>query len=101
MPGDYVFALNKIDAETAFKITRSANHESNAFAVANKQIDVAPNNRQNLEKIKGRLPEKFNDIRIVRTLPLIPLIPLDPLAMRKEMPETTGKAITESCAPKR
>ena len=98
MPGDYVFALNKIDAETAFKITRSANHESNAFAVANKQIDVAPNNRQNLEKIKGRLPEKFNDIRIVRTLPLIPL---DPLAMRKAMPETTRKAITESCAPKR
>lgn len=98
MPGDYVFALNKIDAETAFKITRSANHESNAFAVANKQIDVAPNNRQNLEKIKGRLPEKFNDIRIVETLPLIPL---DPLAMRKEMPETTRKAITESCAPKR
>ena len=98
MPGDYFFALNKIDAETAFKITRSANYESNAFAVANKQIDVAPNNRQNLEKIKGRLPEKFNDIRIVRTLPLIPL---DPLAMRKEMPETTRKAITESYAPKR
>ncbi len=89
VPGYYVFAQNKIDPKTFFRLTRSANHESNALAVANKQVDVATNNSENLEKLKERLPEKFNDIRIIWTSPLIPL---DPLVLRKDLPEAT-KAI--------
>lgn len=84
VPGYYAFAQNKIDAKTHFKITRSANHETNALAVANKQVDVATNNSENLEKIKERQPEKFKDIKIVWTSPLIAL---DPLVMRKDLPE--------------
>jgi phosphonate transport system substrate-binding protein len=84
VPSFYVFAKNKIDAKTHFKIVRSANHETNALAVANKQIDVATNNSENLEKIQERFPEKFRDIKIVWTSPLIPL---DPLVMRKDLPE--------------
>jgi phosphonate transport system substrate-binding protein len=83
VPGYYVFALNKVDPRTAFKVTRSANHEGNALAVANKQIDVATNNSENLDKLKERNPEKFNDLRIVWTSPLIPL---DPLVMRNDLP---------------
>jgi phosphonate transport system substrate-binding protein len=86
VPGFYVFAQNKVDAKTAFRVTRSANHETNALAVANKQIDVATNNSENLEKVKERFPEKFKDIKIVWTSPLIPL---DPLVMRKDLPEAT------------
>ena len=86
VPGFYVFAQNKVDAKTIFKITRSANHETNALAVANKQVDVATNNSENLEKVKERFPEKFKDIKIVWTSPLIPL---DPLVMRKDLPEAT------------
>jgi phosphonate transport system substrate-binding protein len=92
VPGYYVFAKNKIDVKTFFKVSRGANHESNALAVANKQVDVATNNSENLDKIKDRLPEKFNDIRIVWTSPLIPL---DPLVMRKDLPEATKKAVRE------
>ena len=92
VPGYYVFAKNKIDAKTFFKVSRGANHETNALAVANKQIDVATNNSENLEKIKDRLPEKFNDIRIIWTSPLIPL---DPLVMRKDLPEATKKNIRD------
>ena len=92
VPGYYVFAKNKIDAKTFFKVSRGANHESNALAVANKQIDVATNNSENLEKVKDRLPEKFNDIRIIWTSPLIPL---DPLVMRKDLPEATKKNIRD------
>lgn len=92
VPGYYVFAKNKIDAKTFFKVSRSANHESNALAVANKQIDVATNNSENLEKVKERLPEKFNDIRIIWSSPLIPL---DPLVMRKDLPEATKKVVRE------
>lgn len=86
VPGFYVFAKNNIDAKTHFRVSRSANHETNALAVANKQVDVATNNSENLEKVQNRYPEKFNSIKIVWTSPLIAL---DPLVMRKDMPEAT------------
>ena len=92
VPGYYAFAQNKIDAKTHFKIVRSANHETNALAVANKQVDVATNNSENLDKIKERQPEKFKDIKIVWTSPLIPL---DPLVLNKEMPEATKAKIRD------
>ena len=85
VPGFYVFAQNKVDPRTAFKLSRSANHEANALAVANKQVDVATNNSENLEKIEQRFPEKFKEIKIVWTSPLIPL---DPMVIRKDLPET-------------
>jgi phosphonate transport system substrate-binding protein len=90
VPGFYVFAQNKVDAKTAFKVTRSANHEANALAVANKQVDVATNNSENLDKIKERQPEKFKDIKIIWTSPLIAL---DPLVMSKNLPEATKTKI--------
>ncbi|MDI1235986.1 MAG: phosphonate ABC transporter substrate-binding protein [Polaromonas sp.] len=92
VPSYYVFAQNKIDAKTAFKVSRGANHESNALAVANKQVDVATNNSENLDKIKDRLPEKFKDIRVVWTSPLIPL---DPLVMRKDLPEASKQKLKD------
>lgn len=92
VPSFYVFANNNIDAKTFFKVARGANHESNALAVANKQIDVATNNSENLEKLKERLPEKFNQLRIIWTSPLIPL---DPLVMRKDLPEATKKSVKD------
>lgn len=85
VPGFYVFAQNKIDPKTHFKIVRSANHETNALAVANKQVDIATNNSENLEKISERAPEKFKEIRVVWTSPLIPL---DPLVMRRDLPNS-------------
>ena len=92
VPGYYVFAKNKIDPKNFFKVSRGANHETNALAVANKQVDVATNNSENLDKIKDRLPEKFNDIRIIWTSPQIAL---DPLVMRKDLPEATKKSVRE------
>ncbi len=92
VPGYYVFAVNKVDPRTAFKVARSANHEGNALAVANKQVDVATNNSENLEKLKERNPEKFNEIRIVWTSPLIPL---DPLVMRSDLPPAAKAKIKD------
>lgn len=90
VPGYYVFAKNKVDAKSFFKVVRSANHETNALAVANKQVDIATNNSENLDKIKDRQPEKFKDIRIVWTSPLIAL---DPLVMHKELPAAAKEKI--------
>ena len=92
VPSYYVFAQNKIDAKTAFKVSRGSNHESNALAVANRQVDVATNNSENLDKIKDRMPEKFKDIRVVWTSPLIPL---DPLVMRKDLPDATKQKLKD------
>ena len=90
VPGYYVFAQNKIDARTHFKLTRSANHETNGLAVANKQIDIATNNSENLDKIAQRYPEKFKEIKVIWTSPLIAS---DPLVMRKDLPEATKTKI--------
>lgn len=86
VPGFYVFAQNKVDPKKLFKVTRNANHETNALAVANKQVDVATNNSENLEKIKARQPEKFDQIRVIWTSPLIAL---DPLVMSSKLSEET------------
>jgi len=90
VPSYYVFALNKQDPKAMFKVVRSANHETNALAVANKQVDVATNNSENLEKIKERFPDKFADIRVIWTSPLIPS---DPLVMKSDLPEATKAKI--------
>jgi len=90
VPGFYVFAQNKIDPKTAFKVVRNANHETNILAVANKQVDVATNNSENIDKFKERQPEKVKEVKIIWTSPLIPL---DPLVMSKNLPEATKAKI--------
>lgn len=90
VPGYYVFAKNNIDAKTHFKVVRTANHETNALAVANKQVDVATNNSENMFKLEKTHPEKFKELRIIWTSPLIPS---DPMVMRKDLPEATKAKI--------
>ncbi|MCU0939629.1 MAG: phosphonate ABC transporter substrate-binding protein, partial [Burkholderiaceae bacterium] len=92
VPSYYVFAVNKVDAKSAFKVVRTANHETNALAVANKQVDVATNNSENMEKIRERFPEKFKDLRVVWTSPLIPS---DPLVMRADLPAATKQKLRD------
>jgi len=92
VPGYYVFAQNKIDPKTFFKLSRGANHEANALAVANKQVDVATNNSENLAIVKEKLPEKFSEIRVIWTSPLIPM---DPLVIRKDLPEASKTKVRD------
>ena len=92
VPGYYVFSQNGIDPKTFFKLTRSANHESNALAVANRQLDLATNNSESLEKLHERQPERFRDLRVIWTSPLIPA---DPLVMRRDLPEATKSRLRD------
>ena len=62
VPGYYVFAKNNISASD-FKRTVNAGHETNALAVANKQVDVATNNTENLDKLKTSAPEKLKELK--------------------------------------
>lgn len=92
VPSYYVFAVNKVDAKGAFRVVRTANHETNALAVANKQVDVATNNSENLEKVRQRFPDKFSELRVVWTSPLIPS---DPLVMRADLPPVARQKIRD------
>ena len=82
VPGYYVFAMNHIDPKTHFKTARPANHEANLMAVASKQVDVATNNTEALEKLNRRNPEMAKNIRIIWKSPLIPA---DPMVWRADL----------------
>lgn len=84
VPSYYVFAVNNVDAKQAFKRMVTANHETNAMAVANKQVDVATNNTESMDRLKINQPDKFEQIKVVWKSPLIPS---DPIVWRKDLPD--------------
>lgn len=86
VPTTYVFAANNIDPKACFKTLRNANHEANAMAVANKQVDAATNNTENLRRLEKTNPEAFKNIKVIWKSPLIPS---DPIVWRKDLDETT------------
>ena len=84
VPGYYVFTQRGRDPKEVFKVVRSANHGTNLLAVLNKQVDVATNNSEELDKLQMKDPEKRKEVRVLWTSPLIPR---DPLVWRKDLPE--------------
>lgn len=90
VPGFYVFAQRNLDPKNVFKVTRPASHGVNLLAVLNKQVDVATNNSEELDKLQLKDPEKRKDVKILWTSPLIPR---DPLVWRKDLPDDTKKKI--------
>ncbi len=92
VPSYYVFALNKVDPKTAFKTVRAANHETNLMAVIAKQVDVAANNTENLDKFQARMSEKMGDVRVIWKSPLIPS---DPMVWRKDLDADTKAKVKQ------
>lgn len=92
VPSYYVFALNKIDPKNHFKTVRGASHETNLLAVVNKQVDVATNNTENLERFNSRFPGKVKDIRVIWKSPLIPS---DPLVWRRDLAPEVKKKVRD------
>ncbi|AXS42388.1 phosphonate ABC transporter substrate-binding protein [Breoghania sp. L-A4] len=84
VPTTFVFAKNNVDPKKCFKTVRNANHETNAMAVANQQVDVATNNTENLSRIEKNNPEAFKNIKIVWKSPLIPS---DPIVWKNDLDE--------------
>jgi phosphonate transport system substrate-binding protein len=86
VPMTFVFGARGIDPKTCFKTVTNANHETNAMAVAMKQVDAAANNTENMALIKQNKPDAFANIREIWRSPLIPS---DPIVWRKDLPEET------------
>lgn len=83
MPSYYAWARNHIDITKQFKRVAVGNHESNMVAVANKQVDVATNNTEDMAKFAK---SQSNKVALVREIWRSPLIPGDPLVYRKDLP---------------
>ncbi|WP_421725582.1 phosphonate ABC transporter substrate-binding protein [Bauldia sp.] len=90
VPTTFVFAANNIDPKQCFKTVRNANHETNLMAVANKQVDVATNNTENLRRLQVTNPEAAAKVKIIWQSPLIPS---DPIVWHKELDQTTKDKI--------
>lgn len=82
VPSYYVFAQNEVDPKSCFKTVRNANHETNLMATANKQVQVAANNSEQIGRSKLKAPESAAKIKVIWTSPLIPS---DPMVYRKDM----------------
>ena len=85
VPSYYVFAKNDVDAKKAFRRVTNSGHEANALAVANKQLDFATNNTENIARLAVTYPEKAKNIKVLWKSPLIPS---DPIVWRKNLPES-------------
>jgi len=92
VPGYYAFAKNKIDPKRDFKLSRSANHEANLLAAANKQVDVATNNNESMDRLKLTNPAKYDEVKVLWTSPMIPA---DPLVWRKDLDAETKKKVRD------
>ncbi len=84
VPMAYIFAPRRIDPKECFKTVRSANHEANLLAVANKQADVAVNNNDSLARLKTTHPNAYDKIKVIWTSTLLPS---DAMVWRKDLDE--------------
>lgn len=92
VPMTFVFAASKVDPKTCFKNVTNANHETNAMAVANGQVDAAANNTENMTLIEKNQPAAFEKIKVIWKSPLIPS---DPLVWRKDLSDETKAKIKD------
>lgn len=83
IPSYYAWARNSVDVRSFFKNVVNANHETNLLAVANKQVDVATNNTEDLEKFSKSQPARA---AMIREIWRSPIIPSDPIVWRKDLP---------------
>lgn len=82
VPTTFVFAERGIDPKDCYKRVTNANHQTNALSVANKQVDFAANNTENMRRLEKTHPEERAKIKIIWQSPLIPS---DPLVWRSDL----------------
>ena len=89
IPGYFAFARNGVDPQKAFKAVRNGNHESNALAVASKQVDAATFNTEAMFRLQASNPEKA---ALIRPIWKSGLIASDPLVWKADLaPEVKTK----------
>jgi phosphonate transport system substrate-binding protein len=92
VPGLFAFANNGVDPTKDFKRTVRANHETNLLAVVNKQVDVATNNTENVDRFAKTHADQSKSFREIWRSPLIAS---DPIVWRKDMDEATKTKVRD------
>ncbi|MCK6487401.1 MAG: phosphonate ABC transporter substrate-binding protein [Planctomycetes bacterium] len=92
VPGYYAFAKNKVTPGVGFKGWRNGNHEANALAVANKQVDAATYNTESYFRLEAKHPEKAKQLKQIWKSPLIAS---DPMIYKADLPADTKKKVAE------
>ena len=82
VPSFYLFAQRKLEPREVFRTVRNGSHGANIQAVLAKQLDVATNNTEEMERLTANRPELAAQIRILWKSPLIPS---DPFVWRKDL----------------
>jgi len=90
VPSYYAWAKNGIDIRKQFKNIVAASHGVNLLAVANKQVDVATNNTEDLANLQKTHPDQAAKIRIIWKSPIIPA---DPIVWRKDLPDDVKQKV--------
>ncbi len=72
VPETELFANRRLDSDTFFASVSVDNHQNNALAVANKEVDVATNSTSDLERFAKRFPDQYDRLRVLWTSSLIP-----------------------------
>src|SRR5260221_441200 len=81
-PMTYLFAPRAIKPTKCFKQVRSASHQTNLFAVAAGQLDVASNNSTSLLLNRRNGRHEADEVRVIWESPTLPE---DPIIWRKDL----------------
>ena len=94
VPTTYIFAAHEHRPQDLLQDGAQRQPRGQRLAVANKQVDVATNNSENLERIARPRRTHARRSRMIWTSPLIPL---DPLVWRKDLEPASRPRSTTSC----
>lgn len=95
-PMTYLFAPRGLEPASCFKTVRSANHETNLFAVAGGLLGAATNNTASMERLElVDTPTARNTLANVEIVWRSPRIPEDPLIIRKDLDPALRKQLTD------
>ncbi len=92
VPNIFLFKKANIDPVKHFKSVVNQAPRANFLAVANKDVDVAVNNTEDMELFKKELPDKFKDVRVIWTSQTMPD---HPILVSRELPDATRTKIEQ------
>ncbi len=92
----YLFAPRGIEPAKCFKTVRSANHETNLYAVGNGVLPAATNNSQSIERMAMLdTPMAKKTLAGIEVIWRSPTIPEDPMVWRADLDPTVKAKVSK------